>query len=75
MKNVFSGVKSFVGKGYNKYVKGVSEGGEEFIAKLNRLNLKNPGFKRPIFMVGTFANAIKTINIDKPFLLYLSGDD
>jgi hypothetical protein len=36
LKNAYNGMKSYVSKGWGKYFKGVSPGGEEFIVKLEK---------------------------------------
>lgn len=67
------GAKEVAASFWKKHFKGVTPGGEEFTAKLDKLIPK--GSKRPNFHHGTMKEVIEKITSNKPFLLYLSGDD
>lgn len=62
-----------------KHLKGVSKGGEEFTHKLDKIlqpaNKKEKPLPRPKFIHGKMGEVVNKIDSNKPFLLYISGDD
>ncbi len=71
-------MKGKLTSGY-KLLKGVSAGGEEFTHKLDLIlqpiDKKQKPLPRPKFMHGKMADVVKKIDSNKPFLLYISGED
>jgi hypothetical protein len=78
IKKGYSYLKGKITSGL-KHLKGVSQGGEEFTHKLDKIlkppNKKDKPLPRPKFIHGRMGDVVKKINSNKPFLLYISGDD
>eukprot|EP00347_Sterkiella_histriomuscorum_P003699 403363283 len=73
LKNKYNGAKSYIGKMWGSYMKGVSAGGEEFTVKLDKIIAKDS--KRPSFLHGTMSEIVVQFDGTKPLLLYFSGED
>lgn len=78
IKRGFSYLKGKISSGL-KHLKGVSKGGEEFTHKLDKIlqpaNKKEKPLPRPKFIHGKMGEVVNKIDSNKPFLLYISGDD